>query len=432
MSRSCTLARWNNEPETQKIDCLCLYRWSRDDQWSIEDKPAVIRAFQAAVNAGWRGPETRAEASEEQQTFLPAIHGGGRNAYAGMPPRAWDEELDRRGVELIEHEPKAGEQYWRLVRAEYRDAVESQGRHHIYVDVLDEQGRRVTGAGVRFYWATEQITVKTEAKPGEEAAANFPMYAAGWAYGATLDDEPSDEVIGMGLGSIEQPEQGIHVSYLLVWQRVTGSLLGPALTMEIPESPAASTPPGSPQGAAATINPKVAEAIVEAEAGRAFDGEGRVIIRFEAHIFLQRADEKRGGDFFRVGNPAWTGQQWRPGYGADWRDIHTGRQADEHAAFEFAARLDEAAAYESISMGAGQVMGFNHARLGYATAREMFEAFGRNVAAQMLGFANFVLGDPALIRAINGADWAAIGERYNGSAAAGEQYRAAYERLWGG
>lgn len=427
------IARWNNEPQPegsrQKIDCLCLYRWSRDDRWSLQDKPAVIDAFKAAVNAGWRGPETRLAARGDTKMFLPAVHGGddADEPANGLPAREWDEDLDRRGVTLETYTPKPGESYWRLVRAEYRDAQMSGGRHHIYVDVLDAAGERVPGVDVLVQWADGEFVIVTETKPGEEAAANFPMYAAGRAYTARVAVGPSDGVAGLGLGSVEQPSMGIHVSYLLVWQWVTA----PATTLEIPESPVVATPlPGPTRGAA--INPKVAEAIADAEAGRAFDAEGRLVIRFEAHIFLQRAKEKRGGDFFRTGDPVWTGQQYRPGYGADWRDIHTGRQADEYDAFLFAVTLDEMAAYESISMGATQTMGFHFARLGYASAQEMFEAYERSVAAQMVGFANFVLADAQLLAAINGADWPVIGERYNGSAAAGGAYRAAYERLWGG
>jgi len=96
-----------------------------------------------------------------------------------------------------------------------------------------------------------------------------------------------------------------------------------------------------------------------------------------------------------------------------------------------AAWLDTVAAHESISMGAGQVMGFNAGTLGYRSAIEMFDAFERSAAAQMLGFANYILADPELLRAINAQDWSVIGERYNGQASAGEKYRAEYVRLWG-
>ena len=54
-----------------------------------------------------------------------------------------------------------------------------------------------------------------------------------------------------------------------------------------------------------------------------------------------------------------------------WRTLHGTGQDAEWAAFEMARRLDETAAMRSISMGASQIMGFNHAAIGYASAREM-------------------------------------------------------------
>ena len=42
---------------------------------------------------------------------------------------------------LLEVSPAAaGEQYWRLIEVRFADEQESGGKHHIYVDVLDESG----------------------------------------------------------------------------------------------------------------------------------------------------------------------------------------------------------------------------------------------------------------------------------------------------
>lgn len=60
--------------------------------------------------------------------------------------------------------------------------------------------------------------------------------------------------------------------------------------------------------------------------------------------------------------------------------------------------------------------GFNHERIGYPTARAMFEAFA-NAPMQTLGFINFCLSDPDLLAAIRRKDWRAIAKLYNGAGA---------------
>jgi len=421
---------WNQTPGTQKVYCLCLYRWSNDDQWGIEDKLGVQADFQAAVGGKYLVPTAEPADGDPAHTLhLPSV-GKGAAVADTLPKRVWDARLTERHVHLIAYAPQPGESYWRLIQATYVDEQAAQGRHHIFVDTLDEAGSRLTGVEVTCYWDSGFETKASEAKPGEEAALDFPLFAAGYGYRVRVGDA-SDRVEGMGLGSIEAPQQGIHVAYRLVFQRTIAPAASPAAPPEKQGGVGSGTPG---PGGSPLIDPRVAEAIVAAEAGRPFHEAGRLIIRFEAHVFRSRlpAGDARWAQHFRMGDPAWTGQEWRPAPDAAWRAVHTGRQGDEYAAFELAAGLDPAAAHEAISMGAGQVMGFHYARLGYASAIEMFDAFERSAAAQMLGFVNFVLSDPVLLGAINGREWPVIGARYNGQAEAGEKYRAAYVRLWGG
>lgn len=46
--------RWNQDPTHQKIRCLLLYRWSRDDQWSFADIREVQDDFRAALDHDYR------------------------------------------------------------------------------------------------------------------------------------------------------------------------------------------------------------------------------------------------------------------------------------------------------------------------------------------------------------------------------------------
>jgi hypothetical protein len=50
--------RWNLQPQAQQIRSLILYRWSRDDVYSIIDKPAIQNDIRATINSTdyrWRG-----------------------------------------------------------------------------------------------------------------------------------------------------------------------------------------------------------------------------------------------------------------------------------------------------------------------------------------------------------------------------------------
>lgn len=167
--------------------------------------------------------------------------------------------------------------------------------------------------------------------------------------------------------------------------------------------------------AAGIIEPRVAQAILKVESGGRTHGEnGKPLIRFEAHIFVGKAGNT--GHFRYHQQKPWTEQQWRKSAGDPWRNVHTGQQADEYAAFEFARSINADDAYQSISMGAGQIMGFNHLRIGYQSAEAMYKAF-QDSQVQTIGFINFFLSDPALADAMRRKDWREIAKRYNGAGA---------------
>ena len=80
--------------------------------------------------------------------------------------------------------------------------------------------------------------------------------------------------------------------------------------------------------------------------------------------------------------------------------------------------LDDTAAKRAISMGAPQIMGFNHAAIGYESVQEMFDAFSRSENTQLIGFFDFVQGGSAnspSVLALQHQDFAAFAALYNGS-----------------
>ena len=140
---------------------------------------------------------------------------------AAAAARAWDPRLDQLGVRFSDASVGAGQQYWRLVDAYWTDEAQSGGKHHIYVEVLDENGNRIVGQPVTVRWSDGATTGNTEDKTPPDFAFNFQMYAAGYAYTVQVDGLPSDQLSGAGLGSIEMRNYGIHTSYYLTYQRST-------------------------------------------------------------------------------------------------------------------------------------------------------------------------------------------------------------------
>jgi hypothetical protein len=176
-----------------------------------------------------------------------------------------------------------------------------------------------------------------------------------------------------------------------------------------------------PMCRAVAVPPAAAVAVLCVESsGRGF-ANGRMIIRFENHIFWDqwgRSNEDRYREHFTHNNTKrWTGHRFRTAAGEDWHSPHTGQDA-EWAAFNFARGLHEMSALRSISMGAAQIMGFNHARIGYDSALEMFDRFNADERFHILGMFDFIRGPRAtspMLEALRGARYEQFATGYNGS-----------------
>lgn len=140
---------------------------------------------------------------------------------APVAARAWDGRLSQLGVNVEEAPAAPGQQYWRLIEARWADERESGGKHHIYVEVLDEGGNRIVGHPVTVFWGDGSYTNGIEDKAPPDFGFNYQMYAAGNAYNVKVEGLPSDVLRGAGMGSIEQPRYGIHTSFYLTYQRAT-------------------------------------------------------------------------------------------------------------------------------------------------------------------------------------------------------------------
>ncbi|MGC9332987.1 MAG: hypothetical protein ACP5JJ_02485, partial [Anaerolineae bacterium] len=138
-----------------------------------------------------------------------------------QPPRVLDPRLSALNVVIDPVEVRPGQKYWRLIEVRWQDGEEACGDHTIYVDVIDESGSRILGQPVEMHWGSGSLTALTEDKPAHEYPANFPMYNTLGSYSVNVAGLPSDAILGLGLGTPEQPNFTIHTNFFLKFQRVT-------------------------------------------------------------------------------------------------------------------------------------------------------------------------------------------------------------------
>ncbi|MGB5051092.1 MAG: cyclic nucleotide-binding domain-containing protein [Caldilineaceae bacterium] len=136
-----------------------------------------------------------------------------------LPARAWDGRLSQLGMNVADASVAPGQPYWRLIEAKWENEQEAGGKHHIYIEVLDEGGNRIVGAPVTIFWSGGSESGATEDKNPPDYAYNYPMYMAGNSYGAKVEGLPSDVMQGMGLGTPDLPFHTIHTNVKLIFQR---------------------------------------------------------------------------------------------------------------------------------------------------------------------------------------------------------------------
>lgn len=163
---------------------------------------------------------------------------------------------------------------------------------------------------------------------------------------------------------------------------------------------------------------------------------GKPVLRFEAHVFFARWGERNEAPFdthFRFGGRnGIEGARWQNHAMRnkdEWQRFH-GDQAREYEALQLAASLAGLeTACQCASFGGPQIMGFNHALVGYGGAQEMYRAFGRSERWQVLAFFDFCAGKE-ILDGLRSHDWMRFATTYNGpgnAAAYAEKIAAAHE-----
>jgi peptidoglycan/xylan/chitin deacetylase (PgdA/CDA1 family) len=116
--------------------------------------------------------------------------------------------------------------------------------------------------------------------------------------------------------------------------------------------------------------------------GEGFGEDGRMTIKFEPCTFYEMWGRDHPGEFSQYFVCDRPNDKFRASPGENFGELH-GDHLREWTAFDLARTLDEDAAMKSISMGLGQIMGFNYYAIGYSSANEMFNALSNSTRSQL-------------------------------------------------
>ncbi len=166
------------------------------------------------------------------------------------------------------------------------------------------------------------------------------------------------------------------------------------------------------------IDATMAAALLAAESsGRGYGADGRLLIRFENHLFYDQWGVQHQPEFFSHfafdGTNRWRDHRWRADPNGAWQLGHQDDQAIEWQVFQLAHQFDETAALLSISMGMAQIMGFNYAMVGFNSPQEMMRAYQASIAHQIRGFFRFIEAR-RLVEAVRTSDLVTFAAGYNG------------------
>lgn len=173
------------------------------------------------------------------------------------------------------------------------------------------------------------------------------------------------------------------------------------------------------QAQALGISTAAAAAVLKVESGGGgFANDGRMIIRFENHVFYDRWGRNNKATFdkhFKYdSDKRWQGHKFREGETGEFVSAHQS-QSQEWQILQFARGLSNDPALESISMGAAQIMGFNYATEGYATVQAMFDEMSGAIKPQLVGMFTFIENTSLCINGLKEGDYVKFAKGYNGA-----------------
>ncbi len=150
-------------------------------------------------------------------TFAPAeaTEAAARIKCIDTQPLEPDYELQALQIRVLPACVPIGQEYWQLTELKWLDAEESNGLHHIFVKVFDGNDRAAVGTHVIMRWETGDCTREVR----DAVGINCAMFNAGSAYSVQVDGLPSEQVINLGLGTVDERALGIRTSFMLSFQK---------------------------------------------------------------------------------------------------------------------------------------------------------------------------------------------------------------------
>ena len=161
------------------------------------------------------------------------------------------------------------------------------------------------------------------------------------------------------------------------------------------------------------------EAIVGVESsGRGYTPSGLLRTRLEIHHLRGGEPPLKFPFLYASGERSWHGKehlmQVDPRPGELTVGVHTDDSTEQAALrYAIAAYGGNDACY-AISMGEGQIMGFNYARVGYDSPWAMYLALAASAEAQRDAMRAFIESDRRLLSAIEDHNWFQFARYYNG------------------
>ena len=416
------IAAWNSSPARQPIQALVLYRWFKaadQPEWSICDRAGIQDDFRGALVSGPEGAyRVRLPSQPPPVAPPPPID----NLPDISVPRGYTNQhlitaFNRAGQKLKLPTP------WGLMaKAGIKLSSLAKARSAIYQGPEIDALPNLTGIEKRLV-KSELVLIYKPRKPEATSEANGPIPESAvppqtgfLRIRSDLEDVP--------LAPPEEAEldmagarDGAERRVVATWNRFGWLLVTLADEMG--------------------IDPGLALAAAAVDVGlRGFGNEGRLLIRFENHIFYEKWGRHDPGRFlqhfhFNADRP-WADHSWRAAVDAPWRRCH-GRQEDEWAAFELGRVLDDIAAKESIAMGASRILGLLYPEIGYSSVDQMYLSFSADEGTQLTAFFDLIRGPTGRSRrmeALRRGDFYTFAALHNGTdqaTAYGAMYAGAFE-----
>jgi hypothetical protein len=216
---------WYND-ELCKYDCVlgaCLFSVGPGGDWQTfrhlgtdnEGRPLQIMSRIKAL-ASTRPSQKPEPIPQPQPQPIPSPSGGEIGNL-----KIDDANIQRLlGKKLIGFQ--TGGAVYKLDEVVWLDPSQSAGLHHIFLDVVDRENRRMASEQVRVSWPGGETLVPIEEKPGEMWGGNFAMFATLGSYTVEVlgPSGTSDVVTGLGLGTPDEPHIKHHTSFGLRFKKL--------------------------------------------------------------------------------------------------------------------------------------------------------------------------------------------------------------------